>query len=512
MAKKAKLSKKEWMQKIHGKNFKYGSMSTVIVAVVVVLTILLNVGASALVNRFPSLKLDMSEGSRLTLSQDMNDVVDTVSEKTEIIFCATRGGIENLYNNTMASYVGADAMNEGTRLVSLAEKAAERNENITVRYVDLDENPSFVKEFPNEDLNEGDVIVRTKYRYRVLTLADMYSSQINSTNTAYEYISIIEYTLANAMVATNLTDVPVITLATGHGETAPSVLATYLQENNFEINSIDLMTSAYIREETDVLIISNPTDDFSVAQIEMLDKFLENDGKYGKNVLIMLAPTREETPRLDAFMAEWGMQVGKPGEVVVESDENKYMQYAYVPLLNVSSATDAGVSNLAGTTIIGSQITSMKLAFEEHGGVAVYKVLTTNDTSYVIPAGQNMEYKPVDSDYGENVVLAHGEKFLSKDGKGLYSRVSVCTSIDALNTWVNQLSGNRNLALQYFKHLTGTVGEDHSVYIEGLKFTMTDMTVTQSQVNTIGLTIFTITIPVLVLLAGMIIWLRRRHL
>jgi hypothetical protein len=228
--------------------------------------------------------------------------------------------------------------------------------------------------------------------------------------------------------------------------------------------------------------------------------------------MILVSPTRKETPRLDAFMADWGMKLGKPGEVVVESDENKYMQYAYVPLLNVNANPEAGVADVAGTTIIGSQITSMKLAFEEHSGVAVHKVLTTNKTSYVIPEGQNMEYKPVEDDYGENVVLAHGEKFLSKDCKGVYSRVSVCASTDALDTWVNQLSGNRNLALQYFKHLTGTVGEDHSVYIEGLKFTMTDMAVTLRQVNTIGLTIFTITIPVLVLLVGMIIWLRRRHL
>ncbi len=508
----AKLSKKEWMQKVHGKNFKYGSMSTIIVAVVVILTVLLNVGASALTNRFPSLKLDMSKGSRLTLSQDMNEIVDTVTEDTEIIFCGDRAEIENLYNNTMVSYVGADAMNEGTRLVSLAEKAAERNNKITVRYVNLDENPSFVKEFPNENLSDGEVIVRTKYRYRVLTLADMYSRQINSTNTGYEYISIIEYTIANALVATNLTDVPVVTIATGHGEVAPTVLATYLSDNNFEVNKLDLMTAKEISKDTDVLIIANPTDDFSVLQIEMLDKFLENGGNYGKNVMILVSPTRKETPRLDAFMADWGMKLGAPGEVVVESDENKYMQYAYVPLLNVNANPEAGVADVAGTTIIGSQITSMKLAFEEHSGVAVHKVLTTNKTSYVIPAGQNMEYKPVEDDYGENVVLAHGEKFLSKDGKGVYSRVSVCASTDALDTWVNQLSGNRNLALQYFKHLTGTVGEDHSVYIEGLKFTMTDMAVTLRQVNTIGLTIFTITIPVLVLLVGMIIWLRRRHL
>lgn len=512
MAIKTKFSKKEWMQKIHGKNFKYGSMSTVIVSVVIVLVILINVGVSVLVNQFPSLRLDMSKGGRLSLSSDLNEIVDTVTEDTEIIFCDERSAVEELYNSTMASYVGADAMTEGTRLISLAEKAAESNSKISVRYVNLDENPSFVKEFPKEDLKEDCVIVRTKFRYRVMTLSDMYTRSLNSTNTAYDYYSIIEYNIANALVATNLADVPVIGVATGHGETEPSNMLSVLIDNNFEVVPIDLLTAAEIDNKIDVLVITNPTEDFTTKQIEMMETFLNNDAKYGKNVMILLDPSRPETPNLKAFMADWGMKVGEAGAVVVESDSSKYMQYPYVPLLNVNTDQYGGLADLKGTTIIGSQITPMTMAFEAQSGVATYKLLYTNSTAYTIPNGKDMNYKPTNADYGENVVLAHGEKYLSKNGQQSYSRVSVCASIDALNHWSVQLSGNKNVLLNYFKHLTGTQGEDHSIYIEGLKFTYTDMTITQDKVNAIGLGVFTITIPVLVLIAGLVIWLRRRHL
>jgi hypothetical protein len=121
-----KFGKKELMQKIHGKNFKYGSMSTIITVVVVVLAILINVGATALVKRFPSLQLDMSVGNRMTLSKDLTEIIDEVEHKTEIFFCSDRDTFEPSFNNTVAQYVGADGMTEGTRLISLVEKAAER--------------------------------------------------------------------------------------------------------------------------------------------------------------------------------------------------------------------------------------------------------------------------------------------------------------------------------------------------------------------------------------------------
>lgn len=512
MANKMKFSKKEWMKKIHGKNFKYGSMSTVIVAVVVILTVLVNVGVSALVNRFPSLKLDMTTGSRLTLSQDMNEIVDTVTEDTEIIFCGERSEVEQTYNNAVSTYVGADAMSEGTRLISLAERAAERNDKISVRFVSLDENPSFVNEFPNEDLTDDCVIIRTKYRYRVLGLADMYTRSLNSNGLTYQYYSIVEYVLANALVATNLSDVPVVALATGHGEGEPTALTALLREDNFEITSIDLLTAKEISKDIDVLMICEPEEDFTTQALEVIEEFLLNDGNYGKSVMIFVKPSRKDTPNLNAFMADWGMKVGPAGALVAESDSSRYMQEAYVPLLNVSSNVDGGLSELAGQTVIGSGIAPMTMAFEAQSGVAAFKLLYTNSTAYTIPDGSDMTYKPQEGDYGENVVLAHGERYLTKDGESYYSRVSVCTSTDVFNYWSNRLSSNKNVVQQYFKYLTGTLGEDHSVYIEGIKFTSADMTVTQSQVNTIGLGIFTITIPVVVLLFGLVVWLRRRHL
>ena len=120
-----KSGKKAFAKAIHGKNFKYGSMATIITVVVIVLTILINVGATALVNRYPSLKLDMSTGAKMSLSKDLTETVDTIQHKTEIIFCTTKDNYETTFNNYLAQQIGMEAMNEGTRITTLAEKAAE---------------------------------------------------------------------------------------------------------------------------------------------------------------------------------------------------------------------------------------------------------------------------------------------------------------------------------------------------------------------------------------------------
>ena len=195
-------------------------MATIITVVVIVLTILINVGATALVNRYPSLKLDMSTGAKMSLSKDLTETVDTIQHKTEIIFCTTKDNYETTFNNYLAQQIGMEAMNEGTRITTLAEKAAERNSNISVRYVDLDENPSFVNNYKNESLDSSKIIVQTEYRYRVLALSDLFQQKSSMDYSTYQqkttYYSNVEYALANALVSTNLDEVPVVAVATGN--------------------------------------------------------------------------------------------------------------------------------------------------------------------------------------------------------------------------------------------------------------------------------------------------------
>lgn len=514
-----KSGKKAFAKAIHGKNFKYGSMATIITVVVIVLTILINVGATALVNRYPSLKLDMSTGAKMSLSKDLTETVDTIQHKTEIIFCTTKDNYETTFNNYLAQQIGMEAMNEGTRITTLAEKAAERNANISVRYVDLDENPSFVNNYKNESLDSSKIIVQTEYRYRVLALSDLFQQKSSMDYSTYQqkttYYSNVEYALANALVSTNLDEVPVVAVATGHGETEPTTLTSTLKSNNFQVTEINLMTDTEISDEIDVVLIAAPTADFTTEQIEMMEKFLNNNGNYGKNILYMTAPTRSPMPNLDAFLADWGMKLGDAGAYLRESNDKRYVQYPELMLLDVNADDDSCLKAFGKATVGTLLSAPMQLLFDYDSGVSTKALLTTSETAYVVPSGVEdaSKYEPKDSDYGKNVVLGYGEKYVSKNNEQLYSRVAVCTSMYALDYFLSTNTyGNKDIALTFFKHMTGTTGDDDQVYIAATEFKGSDMTLSYSTVNTVGLWIFTILVPLAVLAMGLVIWLRRRHL
>lgn len=515
-----KSGKKAFAKAIHGKNFKYGSMATIITVVVIVLTILINVGATALVNRYPSLKLDMSTGAKMSLSKDLTETVDTISHKTEIIFCTTKDDYETTFNKYLAQQIGMEAMNEGTRITTLAEKAAERNANISVRYVDLDKNPSFVNNYKNESLDSSKIIVQTEYRYRVLSLSDLFQQKSSMDYSTYQqkttYYSNVEYALANALVSTNLDKVPVVAVATGHGETEPTTLTSTLKSNNFQVTEINLMTDTEISDEIDVVLIAAPTADFTTEQIEMMEKFLNNNGNYGKNILYMTAPIRSPMPNLDAFLADWGMKLGDAGAYLRESDDKRWTTYPELMLLDVNADDDSCLKAFGDATVGTLMSAPMQLLFDYDSGVSTKALLTTSETAYVVPSDVKdaSKYEPKDGDYGKNVVLGYGEKYISKNNEQLYSRVAVCTSMYALNAFLstNMYGNNKDIALTFFKHMTGTTGDDDQVYIAATEFKGSDMTLSYSTVNTVGLWIFTILVPLAVLAMGLVIWLRRRHL
>ncbi len=508
-----KHGKKDRLKKLHSKNFKYGSMSTLITVIVVVAAILINIGASALVKRFPSLKLDLTSDSRMTLSKDLSEIVDEVNHKTEIIFCNDKEDFEKAYNSTLQQYVGGDAITDGTRITTLAEKAAERNKNISVRYVNLDTDPSFQNKFPNETLSSQNIIIQTEYRYRVLALNDLYQQKQNGSTSSYTYYSNVEYELANALISTNLDSVPKIAFATGHGETKGETLSSVLENNNFEVSELNLMTESEISSDIDVVIISAPTTDFTPDQIKTLETFLDNGGDYGKNVFFVFTPNREKMPNLYAFLQDWGMQLGEEGAYVMESDSSKYVQQPMLPLVTVNSDDESCVKEFANSSVVAPLAVPMKTLFDYDSGITVKTLLSTASSSYVVPNGSDASYKPTAADYGANAVLAYGEKYVSKHNDMLYSRVAVCTSYYAMDSYLSATAfGNKNVTVTFFKFMTDTLGNEDSVYIPSIEFTSSDMTLNQSQVNFIGLVIFTIAIPLAVLVIGLVVWLRRRHL
>lgn len=506
-----KAKKKKFSVWVHSTRFKHGSLASVFVVGVLVLAILLNVGASALVNRFPSLRLDMTADQRLSLNEDFTELIDKIDTPTEITFCAEHDTVETNFNNVLAQQVGGNAINEGTRLLELVSKAAERNSNIKVSYVDLEKNPGFASDYSTDDLSAYSIIIKSDKRHKVLSINDLYkSSQDSSGNTTYA--SNIEYAVGNAMLAVNVDKLPIVGLVTGHGETTPSNLSTLLSDNNFEIQTIDLMLSQPIDSSVDAIVINAPTGDYTADQIKILENFLVNDEKYGKNIVVMLSPMQDTTkmPNFNAFMADWGIQVQTAGSVVMESDKNYYVGNGLTPLLQFGEETI--FDDYSSRTAIGYAITPIKVLWESHSGISVSTVLSTYDSAYSVSTDAIGTYEPKENEKQSYPVMTISAKGVS-GSTVTYSRVITLASTEMFNAFTQYSStANSDCAVTLFRFLSGTTGDEDKVFIDSTKLTSTDFTVSSGMVNVVGMTIFMILVPLLVLAAGLIVWLRRRHL
>lgn len=510
--KKAKKDKKKkfsvW---VHSTRFKHGSLSSVFVVGVLVLAVLLNVGATALVNRFPSLRLDMTADRRLSLNEDFTDLIDKIDVPTEIIFCAEHDTVENNVNNALANQVGGNAINEGTRLLELVSKAAERNSNIKVSYVDIEKNPGFTSDYTNDTLNAYSIIVKSDKRHKVLTINDLYKSgQDSSGNTTYA--SNIEYAIGNAMLAVNVDKLPIVGVATGHGETEPKYLTALLEDNNFEIQTVDLMLSQPIDSSIDVLVINAPTGDYTSDQIKILEDFLVNGEQYGKDIVVSLSPAQDTSkmPNFKAFMADWGIGVQEAGSIVMESDNSRYVGNGLTPLLQFGEETI--FDDYSSGVAVGYALAPIEVLWESHSGVAVSTVLSTYDSAYSVATENINTYEPKDSDKKSYPAMTISAKGVSGT-RVTYSRVVTLASTEMFNSFTQYGSTkNSDCAVTLFRFLSDTTGDENKVYIDSTKLTSADFTVSSNMVNMVGMTIFMILIPLLVLAVGLIVWLRRRHL
>ena len=132
----------------HSTRFKHGSVSTAITAAFLVVIILINVVVSLLGERFPSMNFDMTTGGINTLSEEALGIVDSVASPTTIYILTDEATAKT---DSLLSAYGV----KYSQISILASKMAERNSNIKVEYVDMDQNPSFKNQYSSLDLQEG---------------------------------------------------------------------------------------------------------------------------------------------------------------------------------------------------------------------------------------------------------------------------------------------------------------------------------------------------------------------
>lgn len=516
--KAAPKSRGEWKRMLNNKNFKYGSYATILIAVVVVIAILLNVGVVMLVENFPSLKLDLTQDGRYQVSDKMHEVLDDLEMETTLIFCSNKESFETTYNNSVSDAIGGDSLYEGTRIVEMMSKAGEEHDKLTVKFLDLESNPNLFSSY-SQDLVATDVIVVTENRFKILHISDFYqlpgsNSVTGAVTNNSSAVSYFEYEIGNAIINVNSTNVPKIAFTSGHGESTPSYLIDLLEDNCFDTVKLDMLTTTEIPEDIDAIAIYAPTSDFTEAQIKLMEEFLYNNEEYGKSVVLMLSPTIDKVENLNTFLRDWGYEIGEIGSYVMESDEDKYVSN---PMFGIAEYVEEGIyQDMQGITVSYGAVPVRPLwDSTSHGNYQAQVVMQTPDSAYAIPGGEDASsYKPNDDEYKSFPLVTLSQTGYTKNNQNIRSYVGIVSSAYMFNDVMNSFSNidNGDCAISLFQTVTGTTGNGYSVYIKGLSFTSSDLTVTAEQATTIGITLFAIIAPLAVMGCGLGVWLRRRHL
>ncbi|MBR4554190.1 MAG: GldG family protein [Ruminococcus sp.] len=515
---------KKEKKKANIKTLKHGMMSTVLTLVFIAAVVLVNVIATVIFERYP-LTLDLTQEKRFSISDQSVDYVKGINVDVLITVFATE---ENF-----------DALSDYTRQASeVIKKFKHYNDRISYRYVDMDSNPDIIAEYgtdavmpynimfetnPTEDVKRTrnvSLLDLVKFKDEFVTSLNQYygtdiSGMLNyyggsdirvlQTFGGYVEASRADEAFTSALMAVTDPNPTTAVFLTGRKEldTLP-YLHSLLEANGYQVKDIDI-TKEDIPEEATVVIIPAPAEDYLDTEVKKLSDYLDNGGKMGKQMLYAASASQPETKNLDEFLEEWGIKIGK-GVICEQKSEMFYMRPYYTVSDYVSDNFTQDMTSSSFKLInVGSR--PISLLFDERNNNGTEAYVTSSEDAVVLDISTGEQLAKGKQTY---VAVASKAVFSTEDGSGTYSNIIVYGSAESLSdSYLSYTQfGNREYVLSLLNgttHKTSTGITIEPKVITGNVFDLTD-----AQSSALQWT-FTLIIPVIVLIIGGVIWLRRKN-
>lgn len=298
---------------------------------------------------------------------------------------------------------------------------------------------------------------------------------------------------------------PKVYMTTGHNELSLSnTFTSALNKENVDYETVNLMDLDAIPDDAACLFINGATSDFSSDDKDKVIDYLNNGGK----VILVTGYTDEETPNIDAILSYMNLSIAKG--LVVENDSNGYYRSPYYILPTQSS--DSYTSGTYGKYLFlpYSQgiIVPEKVSTDETAiGDITYDVfLSTSDSAFAKQDVSNAQ----DFSQGENDVngpFALGvEAVKTLDDGDATLIVYGCEQL--FTDDANSVVSGANLTL-FTNTFSGMADHETSVSIPVKSYEVSNLVVDSAQILLLGLLV-TVILPIGCMIAGFVIWFRRR--
>ena len=374
---------------------------------------------------------------------------DFTARKIYTLSDESKEQIANVQQNVTMYFFGYD---ESSTPVTLAKQYHDVNNKITIQIINTSERPDLAAQY-NVTTSSQLVAVQATERYKIIDSSEMYTYDSSSG----QYVDVTEQKLTNAILDVTIAQKPQIYFLTGHGEygidssSAMGTLATYIENDVNDVNKLDLLTSD-MPETCDVLVIANPTSDFTDLETEKIQNYINAGGK----IVWMQDPymfingwTKSTTyPNITKILSQFGisfssgvvceqsadhMVAGTPDLIIPQMTYNGIVQDLYTD--GMVALLDAGKIN----TVSDEEL--------EELGVTASPFLQSTDTSF----------------YRENINSDISQK-LDSDEEGPFVTAEILTKkIDDDTQSTLVAYSNALFATNYTVQISGSVGTPISI-------------------------------------------------
>ena len=482
--KKHKPDQKKLVGTISKKHIKNGSYSMAMAAIFIVIVVVINMIVGAIPSKYS--QLDVSSSKLYTIGDETKKVLKALDKDVTIYQIAQSGSEDDTISNLLKRY-------------------KDESKHIKVEVKDPVVNPKFASEYTTDDLAANSLIVVCGDRNKVISYNDMYSTSVDyntwqQTTTGFDG----EGQITSAIGYVTSEDLPIMYTLSGHGEKdLDSSFKEDIQKANIDIKELNLLTEGKVPDDADCLMIVSPTSDISEEEkTEILD-YLEAGGK----AMIFSDYTQDDLPNFDAVLASYGVK--RAEGIVFEGDSQHYgmqMPYYLVPTVNSTDASSETAS--AGSYVLAPYAQGIQKTDDVRDTVTIDSILTTSDQAYSKTNMQSSQIEKEDDDVNGPFDL--GVAITEKLDDDKETQIVYYSTANLMESQVNQMvsGGNEKLLLESLSWMTST-DESSSVSISSKSLQSTSLTVTDYdaafwKICTIGL------IPGVFLVAGFLIWLRRR--
>jgi len=298
-------------------------------------------------------------------------------------------------------------------------------------------------------------------------------------------------------------------LVTGHGERNPesyeergySTVRSVLESENYKVDTLTLATGEAFPEDLSVLVIADPQTPFEQGEVDRLRAFLDGGGK-----LLLLAEPGGPDP-LDGLTETYGVTVRD--ELVIDPVQSFFGDPA-TPLVSEYRFHQI-TKDLGGLASIFPTARPLALTEPAPEGWSVYVLASSSSASW---AERDYRGQQVSRDEGETegplpLAVAIERDGAADESEAARARLVIIGDADLVSNQVlNMVRGVANVDL--FMNAVGWLAQEEVlISIRPKEIASREVYLTPGQARGIiyGNILF---VPVAVLLAGVVVWWRRR--